>query len=460
MIAHVYRPKRRRAGQAVVGRMYRARIRFEGERRTRDIALKVTEQRSAEQRLRQLLTEHDRECTGLVAPKRVREAAETPLVEHLADYLADLGARGRVGRYVGGVRNYLHTLADECGWKLLQDITAESFLNWRKVQKLTPKTLNEYLVAARAFLKWAVRVGLVVNNALERVEMARVQGRQKRVRRSLTGEECQRLLGVAGPRKVVYLIAVLTGLRRGELRELRWADVELSNGASTVTVRASVAKNHREARLPLHPDAAEALQHLRPVKCNGLDLIFAGKIPRMKRFRADLKAAGIDGADNGHGRVDFHSLRVTYCTQLAGATPSERVRMELLRHHDPRLTAETYTDARLLPLAAAVGKLIFHRSAGEKGSDAQRDTQRDAQTGVQASQRMSASVTVATVGKGENVVANTGEKSLGGSVCHGESPKAEWCAMQDLNLRPPVCDTDALPAELIAHASAGKLTDR
>jgi hypothetical protein len=27
-----------------------------------------------------------------------------------------------------------------------------------------------------------------------------------------------------------------------------------------------------------------------------------------------------------------------------------------------------------------------------------------------------------------------------------------WWAVQDLNLRPPVCKTDALPAELTAHS--------
>jgi hypothetical protein len=71
------------------------------------------------------------------------------------------------------------------------------------------------------------------------------------------------------------------------------------------------------------------------------------RFPGERKVR-DIPLGGteIDGKDNGHGRLDFHSFRVMYCTELAPLVSSERVRMELMRHHDPRLTAETYTDAR------------------------------------------------------------------------------------------------------------------
>ena len=49
MIAYVYQTKRRRNGKLVAGRMYRARVRFPGEHKTKDIPLLVTEKRSAEQ---------------------------------------------------------------------------------------------------------------------------------------------------------------------------------------------------------------------------------------------------------------------------------------------------------------------------------------------------------------------------------------------------------------------------
>ena len=170
MIAYLYQPKRRRAGRVIHARMYRARIRFEGECKQQDIPLHVTERRSAEQKLQQILVQHDREAVGLIVPKKVREAAETPLREHLRAYLGDLAARGRVPRYVKGVETCVETLATECAWEFLRDITPESFMAWRQGQRRAAKTVNEYLAAARTFLKWAVSLGWLVRSPLESVK--------------------------------------------------------------------------------------------------------------------------------------------------------------------------------------------------------------------------------------------------------------------------------------------------
>ncbi|HLK51955.1 MAG TPA: tyrosine-type recombinase/integrase, partial [Candidatus Angelobacter sp.] len=371
-----------------------------------------------------ILKEQSQESAGLIAPKKMREAAQILLKAHLASYVRELISKGRAARYAHNVETAFENLMQECRWEHFKDVTAESFLAWRQSQTKAPKTLNEYLGAARAFLKWLVRLGYLPHNPLTNVEPVRVQGRQKRTRRAYTPEEIQKLLGIAGERYPVYLMAVLTGIRRGELRKLRWIDVSLDGAAPVVTIRASVSKNHREARLPLHPDLVEALKELRPADSQPEDLIFKGLMPRTNRFRADLKAAEIEWQDSGNGRLDFHCFRVTYCTELAPLTPSERVRMELMRHHDPRLTAETYTDAKRLPLADAVEKLAFHRAKEPATPDTKYtaiDTQVDAQTGVFSSPAVSSPVTNAKIANHVKTRINTGGKSLPVTVSHDES---------------------------------------
>jgi len=426
-------------------RLYRARVRFPGERKVRDIALGVTEKRSAEQKLQEILTEQSQEAAGLLAPRRMRDAAQASIGQHCGAFLEDLAARGRVRRYVHGVGVYLGTLVKECGWVHLKDVTAESFTVWRQNQTKAPKTLNEYLMAARGFFNWMVRQKKTRENPLGEVELVRVEGLQKRVRRAYSPQEVRSLLAVAGERKPVYLMALLTGLRRGELLQLRWADLDLAGSAPSVKVRASISKNHREAVLPLHSDLVEVLRGLRAAECNAESFVFKGLLPRTKRFQADLKAAGIDSQDKGGGRLDFHSFRVTYCTELGSLVGSERVRMELMRHHDPRLTAETYTDARMLPLGDAVAKLSFHRV--EKGPDMYTpiDTPICAKTGVQSGQAVSSSVTETASSDTHETLANKGEKSLLVTVCHDLSKVGGWCALQGLNLRPLPCEGNALP---------------
>src|ERR1700688_3081514 len=90
---------------------------------------------------------------------------------------------------------------------------------------------------------------------------------------------------------------------------------------------------------------------------SGASILFSGVMPTMKRFKADLTAAGIEFINAKGYRADFHSLRHTLATNLARAGTAPRVAMEIMRHSDMRLTSTTYTDAGLLPVADAVLKL-------------------------------------------------------------------------------------------------------
>jgi hypothetical protein len=171
------------------------------------------------------------------------------------------------------------------------------------------------------------------------------------------------------------------------------------------------------------------------------ELIFKGLFPGYKRFYRDLTAAGIDWRDSGEGRLDFHSFRVTYCTQLAPGTPSERVRMALMRHRDPKQTAKTYTDARMLPLKDAILKLSFHRSE----TTAADETQIDTQTSVVSGHLMSTSVTLPMLAEAEKNARFTREKSLLVTPSHNGSKDGKWSERQDLNLRRLGPKPSALP---------------
>ena len=303
------------------------------------------------------------------------ESKARPLAEHFADYLSDLEAMGRAEKYVDNCRRRLAKLAKECGWTCLDDMTADSFVQWRTATKGTrqgAKTLNQYLDTARAFLGWCERHRRIVDNALATVGKLDVSRDVRRRRRALTVDQLRRLLDVApAGRGLVYLTAVYTGLRRSELAALRWGDVRLLATTPYIRLRAEATKAHRADRVPLRGELADALQEARPADVADGAPVFAD-IPTMPNYRADLRAAGIAYKDAQGRQADFHALRHTFGTMLAQTGTGLRTAMELMRHTDAKLTMNVYTDPALLATATAVESLpaLTGENAGADGAEA------------------------------------------------------------------------------------------
>ncbi len=364
MIAYVFKPRRKVNGKAEVQRTYRGRYRLQGESTLHDVALDTTDKQVAQARLLALVQEKEREKAGLIAPKLERESATRPVTVHLDDFMRDLATLGRSSAYRQLVRSRIERLLDECRFTELKDITPGRFVEWRSRQNETlgPKTLNEYLNAVSNLLNWLKRQGRIAHNPLAAVAKVDVRGRQRK-RRALTEPEFERLLEVAPARRLVYLTAVYTGLRLGELSQLQWADLHLEAERPYLLARESTTKNRKEAIIPLRRELAQELKAFhRPENSPG-DRVFSINRHLNRFFRRDLLAAGIAPLDALGRKVDFHALRKTFGTRLAQHGTSQRLAQELMRHSDPRLTACTYTDERLLPTFEAVAALPWEGAA-------------------------------------------------------------------------------------------------
>jgi hypothetical protein len=154
-------------------------------------------------------------ATRSVDPGRVR----TPFPKALDAYLADLERLGRARAYRENQRRLLQALARDLGWSTLASVQAGPVTGWLRdfqARGRAPRTANLYLETAGAFLNWCVRAQYLEANPLARIGKADTT-LKRRVRRALTDAELTALLGSAGPRRLVYLVAMYTGLRKGEL---------------------------------------------------------------------------------------------------------------------------------------------------------------------------------------------------------------------------------------------------
>ena len=334
---------------------YRGRFRLSPDEKFREVPLHTTDKQIARKRLREIVQEEQNEREGFIRPKKEREAMQRPLLEHIETFVAERYKIGRDEKYVRELRKKLLLLAREVPWKQISDITAASFCCWRRKQKKSPKTLNEYLSALGSLLNRLEPV--IGRNPLRSVERMQTAVEPTRKRRAFSAEELQRLIAAGGERGIIYLVAASTGIRRGELRKLEWRDAILGVAEPFIFVRKSIAKNRKDARQPLPHYVAQELEKVRPLAFAPNERLFKRGMPDMDTFRKDLAASGIQYTDDQGRFADFHALRMTYSTLVGLVEASERIRMELNRHSDPRLTAHTYTDTRMLPLWAAVNRL-------------------------------------------------------------------------------------------------------
>lgn len=242
----------------------------------------------------------------------------------------------------------------------------------------TKATAARDLACLRSALSKAVEWGVLARNPLLGLRQRSVQSRK--VTRYLSGDEEARLRGALQRRDgymiaarasgnrwralrdeplypdlpadgfgdhltPVVLLAMNTGLRRGELLSLTWADIDLD--ARMLVVRAENAKSGRQRHVPLNNEAHQVLTRWASQQ---------GRVGRVFDV-GDVKTAWA-GLLDAAGIADFrfHDLRHHFASKLVMAGVNLNTVRELLGHSDIKMTLRY---AHLAPehLSAAVAKL-------------------------------------------------------------------------------------------------------
>lgn len=314
------------------------------------------------------------------------EHKKRPLADHLADWLATLETERKDPMYIYNARKRLGKMFTACGWTRLSDINPNGFTTWRnrtanpaEGKAPGPVTLNQYLQTARTFLNWCVSTKRCKVNPLSDVALIEESDDIRRERRAFSDDEIAALLlAVPAYRRWVYEVAVMTGARRQELADLRWQDVRLDDLQPHIQFRAAKTKARRADTIPLHPELAQRFRDLRAERTPGeADGIF-DRVPDDETFKKDLRVARemwiktpqdpaeqaeraksmfLAYVDDCGRKATFHSLRHTFCTNVAKRVREPRVAMEIMRHASLEMTMKYYTDPRLFNTAAAVAML-------------------------------------------------------------------------------------------------------
>ena len=176
-------------------------------------------------------------------------------------------------------------------------------------------------------------------------------------------------------RALIYRTLVLTGLRKGELASLTVGQLDFDGPVAYAILNAADEKNRRGSSIPLRADLAaelsswlayrlcelqaEACDDGRPIplRLPASTPLFHVATGLTRILDRDLAVAGIPKRDERNRVVDVHALRVTFCTYLSLAGVPLRTAQEAMRHCKPELTANIYTDPKLLDVAGAINAL-------------------------------------------------------------------------------------------------------
>jgi len=315
-----------------------------------------TDKTASERRLIELQHEADQRASGMRTT--AMDFAMVSVQQHAKDYMASLQLEKRdfdtlrIGEWT------LDRLIEWGKWQRLADITADSMrsiLTTLNRQGLTPSYQNKFIMRAKAFVHWLQREGRIVADPLANLKRVDERnGKRTRARRALTDAESSALL-LKSPedRREKYAWALLAGLRRSELKELRWGDLRLNAPRPFIQLRPEQTKNGKADALPIHPYLLKLIQERTP----GMpETRVVASVPDMKTMVKDLNRAGVVLADAKGRRADFHALRHTYCTNLDRTGCSYTTKRALMRHSDSGVT-EGYSHARLDELYAAIERL-------------------------------------------------------------------------------------------------------
>ena len=225
---------------------------------------------------------------------------------------------------------------------------------------LSPTTVNHLHAVLHRALRQAVRWELVGRNVTESVDPPRNARSEPQ---ALTPEYSRRFLDAAKSDsfEALYVLAIMTGMRQGELLGLHWRDVYLDQ--ETLQIRSQLqrgrtlgepktAKSRRQISLPNLAVEALRRHYGRQLKerveagpewvesdlvfCNAKGNPMNPSNLRSRSFIPLLKNADLPV-------IRFHDLRHTSATLLLGLGTNPKVVQEILGHSQISVTMDVYS---------------------------------------------------------------------------------------------------------------------
>jgi integrase len=232
-------------------------------------------------------------------------------------------------------KQYSKNLVAHFGKKFLPEIRVEDVERYRleRSKGVSPATVNRSLAVLKRIFNLAIKWGLVDKNPVRFVEFLKEpEGRL----RFLGKDEQVALLGQCqGDIYDIVVLALRTGMRRGEVLNLRKADLDFERELICV----AKTKTGRTRQLPMLAEVKAVLEKRIDGRAEQ-EPLFKNQQGRQLKSCTISFAKALERAEIAD--FHFHDLRHTYATDLISAGVEIFTVAKLLGHTDPKITARVY----------------------------------------------------------------------------------------------------------------------
>ncbi len=348
--------------------------RSDGRRRQKMVACPSLNKRQAEEKLRRILSE--------IHIGTYIDPSSTSLQEYFEKWMgytqANLAPSTAHG-YKRCIDCYiLPAIGDYCLDKLqplqLQDLLSTLLKSGRvdRTGGLSAKTVYNIHGILHVALRQAVRWRLLAVNPMDAVEPPKLRRREMHVASS---RDIAALLGAVGKSdyRIPIMIALATGMRRGEVLGLKWEDLGIEK--CTLNVRRSITQIPGCKPAPKEPKTGRA--RIVAIPLSIVKLLQAHQAEQLRSAHAndqDWICTHPDGSpitpnamtksfmrirDKLGIKISFHGLRHTQATELILAGVPVRVVSERLGHANTTITQDVY--GHVLPHAQREAADVIER---------------------------------------------------------------------------------------------------
>ena len=233
------------------------------------------------------------------------------------------GRKIRGLRSVRSVKARWQTLKDYFRNKKLRSITFGNLEKFKATRLSTPTrsnkprsitSVNRELEVLRTMLNIALREGWILKNPFSSGVLLSKADEKKRERIINREEEDRLLMACTGRRKhlkPIIVMALDTGMRRGEILSIKWSDLDFDN--RTINIRAFITKTMKERTVAMTERVYKELQSLYGQVATGEDaLVFGIKDTIKNSFDSARKIAALTD-------LRFHDLRHCCASRLVQA---------------------------------------------------------------------------------------------------------------------------------------------